>query len=252
MTEHKVKWYRTDLAIILFLILLWPVGVYFMWRGNWPKPVKIVITSVVAVFVLFVAVAGANTGPTVNMEGLRTDKTVQIEGATFTVRGRVQPVSAQVRVEDKLVQSSSNGEFSVDVAVTEGYNDIDIAVTDGEKTTYKRYPLYRVTAAQLAERQAIRERETEDKRKQAEQEKADKEKSQTPPAPVPTTPTPPAPTPAPAPRHTPPSSSGGVVKLSVNNICHAPGTTYYNQTKNYTAYPSLDACLGAGGRLPKR
>ena len=55
-----------------------------------------------------------------------------------------------------------------------------------------------------------------------------------------------APPPQPAP------SSYGTVKLSRNGICHAPGTTYYNQTKNYTGYDSLDTCLSAGGRMPKR
>jgi len=42
------------------------------------------------------------------------------------------------------------------------------------------------------------------------------------------------------------------VKLSRTGICHAPGTTYYNQTKHFTPFNSLDACLKAGGRLPKR
>lgn len=46
-------------------------------------------------------------------------------------------------------------------------------------------------------------------------------------------------------------SSGGVVKLSKNGICHAPGTTYYSRTKNFTGYESLQACLNAGGRMPK-
>lgn len=58
--------------------------------------------------------------------------------------------------------------------------------------------------------------------------------------------------PRPAPAPSSPPSSGGVVKLSKNAICHAPGTTYYNQTKNYTGFPSLQACLSAGGRMPKR
>lgn len=49
-----------------------------------------------------------------------------------------------------------------------------------------------------------------------------------------------------------PSSSGGVVKMSTSGICHAPGTTYYNRTTNYTAYNSLSSCLSAGGRLPER
>ena len=42
------------------------------------------------------------------------------------------------------------------------------------------------------------------------------------------------------------------VKLSKSGICHAPATTYYEQTKNFTAYKTLDECLKAGGRLPKK
>ena len=42
------------------------------------------------------------------------------------------------------------------------------------------------------------------------------------------------------------------VKMSKSGICHAPNTTYYNQTKNFTAYKTLDECLKAGGRRPKK
>jgi hypothetical protein len=42
------------------------------------------------------------------------------------------------------------------------------------------------------------------------------------------------------------------VKMSKSGICHAPNTTYYKQTKNYTPYPTLQACLTAGGRMPKK
>jgi micrococcal nuclease len=47
-------------------------------------------------------------------------------------------------------------------------------------------------------------------------------------------------------------ASSGVVKKSTNDICHAPGTTYYDKTTNFTAYNSIDECLASGGRLPKR
>lgn len=46
--------------------------------------------------------------------------------------------------------------------------------------------------------------------------------------------------------------SNEVVKKSSTNICHAPGTTYYNQTKYFTPYNTLQECLNSGGRLPKR
>ena len=42
------------------------------------------------------------------------------------------------------------------------------------------------------------------------------------------------------------------VKMSKSGICHAPGSTYYKQTKNYTPYPTLQECLNAGGRMPKK
>jgi len=37
------------------------------------------------------------------------------------------------------------------------------------------------------------------------------------------------------------------VKMSKSGICHERGGTYYEQTKNYTAYNTLEECLRAGG-----
>ena len=42
------------------------------------------------------------------------------------------------------------------------------------------------------------------------------------------------------------------VKMSKSGICHERGSTYYSKTKNYTAYNTLEECLRAGGRRPKR
>ena len=42
------------------------------------------------------------------------------------------------------------------------------------------------------------------------------------------------------------------VKMSKSGICHERGSTYYNKTKNYTAFNTLEECLRAGGRKPKR
>jgi hypothetical protein len=50
----------------------------------------------------------------------------------------------------------------------------------------------------------------------------------------------------------PQGSGGAPVKMSRSGICHAPGSTYYGRTQNYTPYSTLDACLKSGGRLPKR
>ena len=42
------------------------------------------------------------------------------------------------------------------------------------------------------------------------------------------------------------------VKMSKSKICHAPNSSYYAKTQNFTPYKTLKDCLDAGGRLPKR
>lgn len=42
------------------------------------------------------------------------------------------------------------------------------------------------------------------------------------------------------------------VKKSRSGICHCPGGSYYEKTKNFTAFPTVDLCLKSGGRHPKR
>lgn len=41
------------------------------------------------------------------------------------------------------------------------------------------------------------------------------------------------------------------VKLSRTGICHDTSSPSYTQTTRYTAFPSLESCIAAGGRLPK-
>ena len=43
----------------------------------------------------------------------------------------------------------------------------------------------------------------------------------------------------------------GIVKKSGSGICHGPSSPYYAQTKNFTAFSSIEDCLNSGGRLPK-
>ncbi len=49
-----------------------------------------------------------------------------------------------------------------------------------------------------------------------------------------------------------PPKSNEPVKMSKSKICHAPNSSYYAKTKNFTPYKTLKECLDAGGRLPKR
>ena len=44
-----------------------------------------------------------------------------------------------------------------------------------------------------------------------------------------------------------------IVKKSKSGLCHSKNSSSsYSRTKNFTAYQSLELCLKAGGRCPKR
>ncbi len=42
------------------------------------------------------------------------------------------------------------------------------------------------------------------------------------------------------------------VKKSKTGICHKAGTRYYDQTKYFKNFSSIEDCIKSGGRLPKR
>jgi hypothetical protein len=42
------------------------------------------------------------------------------------------------------------------------------------------------------------------------------------------------------------------VKKSNSGICHDTKSGYYQQTKNFTPFKTIDECLKSGGRLPKK
>jgi hypothetical protein len=41
------------------------------------------------------------------------------------------------------------------------------------------------------------------------------------------------------------------IKQSSSGLCHSVESRWYERTKNFTPFNSMDACLAAGGRLPK-
>jgi len=42
------------------------------------------------------------------------------------------------------------------------------------------------------------------------------------------------------------------VKKSRTGICHEYGSKYYEQTKHFEIFQSLDECIDSGGRSPKK
>ena len=46
------------------------------------------------------------------------------------------------------------------------------------------------------------------------------------------------------------STLADITKMSSSGLCHPPQSGWYDRTKNYEAFESLEACLSAGGALP--
>lgn len=47
------------------------------------------------------------------------------------------------------------------------------------------------------------------------------------------------------------SAHANVIKMSNSGLCHPPQSSWYDRTKNYQTFDSLEACLNSGGELPK-
>lgn len=45
--------------------------------------------------------------------------------------------------------------------------------------------------------------------------------------------------------------TAGIVKQSTSGLCHPPESSWYDRTQNFTPFDTVEACLDAGGRLPK-
>jgi hypothetical protein len=68
------KWYDKKAAVIILLILFFPVGLYALWKGNsFGKNVKIVLTCVVGVLVLISIAGNSDTGTVSTTTTLQRD-----------------------------------------------------------------------------------------------------------------------------------------------------------------------------------
>ncbi|MFC4259716.1 HNH endonuclease family protein [Marinobacter lacisalsi] len=48
-----------------------------------------------------------------------------------------------------------------------------------------------------------------------------------------------------------PALAHATIKQSSSGLCHPPQSPWYERTTNFTAFDTVEACLAAGGRLPK-
>ena len=51
--ENQLKWYQKPVAVVLFLIFFFPVGLYLMWKNElWSKKARVVVTVFFGLLIL--------------------------------------------------------------------------------------------------------------------------------------------------------------------------------------------------------
>lgn len=141
------KWYKKSSWIAVFLIIFWPLGVYFMWRyANWKKSVKIVISALELLFFMIFMVGVANASPYISLADsyYSTPKT---DKSSYVVSGTASPDSV-VKVNE-VTALRSGSDFKVTVPLKEGDNQINVVATDGDKQTKKSFVIHRNTSAEI-------------------------------------------------------------------------------------------------------
>jgi len=159
---------------ILLLVLLFPVGVYLMWRYmDWGKAPKFVISGlgtvvIVGVFILVVLFAP----PTIAIKS----STAAIRGSQYTLVADITPDNATVTVNGKQVNLGSQGHLNTQLTLSQGDNRITIVArnTKNNKVTQQVITVHRYTTAEIAKQ----EQEAAAEKKQQEADAAQQQAAQ--------------------------------------------------------------------------
>ena len=123
MPQQKEKWYQKSWVVILFLVFIWPVGLFLMWKykKNWTKVAKIIITVLIALCVLYscstMGDADTTSETTTTLSEGTTDETTDITEE----KKKLESISASYTgssEEGTVLDSNNTG-----ITVTATYDD---------------------------------------------------------------------------------------------------------------------------------
>ncbi len=154
---EKVKRFYKNIAIILLLIFLFPIGLFLMFKkSTWSKKSKIVVTSAGSVFVVLLMIAVVNAPPTATLDNIKFNNNKATEAENFNIIGSVFPSDALITVNGRVVKTDSQGKFTYVVPLHEGDNDIAVITKKDDKQSVAIYKLHRYTKEEIAKRLAVR------------------------------------------------------------------------------------------------
>ena len=170
--QPKKKWYRSNIGIVALIILLFPVGIYLMWRySNWKKWLKITLSAIYGFFTLICVIAALNPQPYITVNNVSND-TIKTDDKMYELTGSLSGIVDNVKVTVNDKPTKRNGsEFTATLELNDGDNPVVIRSSVDDKSQEKRIVIYKTPEAELQAR-----RDAEAKRK-AEEAEASKKKA---------------------------------------------------------------------------
>lgn len=164
--------------ILASFILLWPFGVYLMYKhqkGS-PKTRGTIASALVAVTILF-GIAGYNAPPTLALSNSAITTNQRTDNDFILIEGTVSSVhTTELYVNGAIVSVNKSGEFSYKLSLEEGDTDVKIVAKSEKGIDTESFKVHRTTAAEFVERKRVAEAQ-EAERKRIAVEKAEKAKA---------------------------------------------------------------------------
>ncbi|GEM_PF-2875748 len=181
LSENK-KWYTKNQIVIALLVLLFPVGLFLMWKhSDWTKRTKIIVSVIVAIAAISGVIASYNSPPSISVNNAQSDR-INTDDKEYTLTGEVSSLrDATLTINEESV-SLDGIKFSYHTELEEGDNTFTLVATNSIGETTKVITIYRTTQAELdarAEAERLEaEKKAEEKRRKQEEEKKKEQDSQ--------------------------------------------------------------------------
>lgn len=149
LTAKDKRFFR-NVGVILLLIILYPVGLFVMFkRSGWSKKSKIASTAIGIAFLALMVAAFINAPPMATLDNIKMDGNKSVESEEFNIIGSVFPADSMMTVNGKYTEIDSEGKFNYAVPLKEGDNDITIITKNGDKKSTAVYKIHRYTTSEL-------------------------------------------------------------------------------------------------------
>lgn len=104
----------SNIVVIILLIVFFPVGLYLMWKKtDWKKPIKIVVTVVIAILVIVYSISAANMGNGEEDKSVPSPSISQSSETSIQELKFLRNETIELELGDNKFKSNENSYFTV-------------------------------------------------------------------------------------------------------------------------------------------